>query len=198
MTWTARKRATTFDAGNGDKVRRLWTGDTSNHGGDESAADLALVSSLAFWTDDAAQIERLWLASPLGDRAKTQDRTDYRSRTIAKALAGTPLRLTPLEHRNGYAPGPNGHAPAPCPDTPDPCVAQMAALEGRVSELERLLGNRDMTIQTLQRERDEARAILSLQCACFRHVFQSVTPCWSRSKCSGFAMATKSSLKYTF
>ncbi len=56
------------------------------HGGDESSADLALLGMLAFWTQDAAQLERIFSASALGRRRKWRDRPDYRRRTIEHAL----------------------------------------------------------------------------------------------------------------
>ena len=37
-------------AANGVKFSRLWAGDTSEHNGDDSSADLALLSLLAFYT----------------------------------------------------------------------------------------------------------------------------------------------------
>jgi hypothetical protein len=56
------------------------------NGGDESAADLALLNILKFWTQDAAQLERLFSSSALGRRGKWRDRADYRRRTIERAL----------------------------------------------------------------------------------------------------------------
>jgi primase-polymerase (primpol)-like protein len=58
------------------------------HGGDDSAADLALLSMLAFYTQDPAQLERIFSDSALGQRGKWRRRADYRERTIDKALAG--------------------------------------------------------------------------------------------------------------
>jgi putative DNA primase/helicase len=53
-------------AKNGTDFERLWSGDTSGHGGDDSAADLALCSLLAFWTgNDADRIDRLFRQSGL-------------------------------------------------------------------------------------------------------------------------------------
>ncbi|PIR83675.1 hypothetical protein COU18_03275 [Candidatus Kaiserbacteria bacterium CG10_big_fil_rev_8_21_14_0_10_51_14] len=76
-----------FASKNGAKIRALYDGDTSDYGNDKSSADAALCSHLAFWTGrDASRIESLWLASPLGAREKTQDREDYRKRTIESAL----------------------------------------------------------------------------------------------------------------
>ena len=72
----------------GDKFARLWNGNGSDLVGDTSgsAIDQALVNMLAFWTKDPAQIERLWLTSPQGQRAKTQQRADYRRSTIERAF----------------------------------------------------------------------------------------------------------------
>ncbi len=76
-----------FSSKNGGKIRALHGGDTSDHNGDESSADMALCAHLAFWArKNAAQMERMWLASPLGARQKTQERKDYRDRTIATAI----------------------------------------------------------------------------------------------------------------
>lgn len=71
-------------ARNGDRFTRLWGGDTSDHGGDESAADLALLSHLSFYTPDPAQLDRLFRQSGL--MREKWERADYRERTIARAL----------------------------------------------------------------------------------------------------------------
>ena len=78
-------------ATNGDKFKRLWNGNGSDLVGDTSgsAIDQALVNMLAFWTKDPAQIERMWLASPQGQRDKTQQRADYRRSTIERAFDRT-------------------------------------------------------------------------------------------------------------
>lgn len=61
-------------------------GDIVEHGGDDSAADMALLNILAFWTNkDAAQMERIFSQSALANREKWQ-RQDYRQRTIQKAI----------------------------------------------------------------------------------------------------------------
>jgi uncharacterized membrane protein len=59
----------------------------AHHGGDDSAADLALISMLAFYTQDEEQLERLFSSSALGRREKWLRRDDYRERTIRKALS---------------------------------------------------------------------------------------------------------------
>lgn len=58
------------------------------HGGDDSVADLALAAILAYYTQDADQLERLISSSALGRREKWRGRDDYRKRTIQKALSG--------------------------------------------------------------------------------------------------------------
>lgn len=70
------------------KAKALYEGDTSEYENDGSRADMALLAHLAFWTrKDAMQMDRIWLASPLGARDKTQKRTDYRERSISAAIA---------------------------------------------------------------------------------------------------------------
>ena len=69
---------------NGEKFRRLWTGDTNDYGS-HSEADLSLCGMLAFWTGgDATRIDALFRQSGL--HRKKWDREDYRNRTITEAL----------------------------------------------------------------------------------------------------------------
>lgn len=76
-----------FRSKNGEAIRKLYDGDTSAYDKDDSRADAALLNHFAFWTrKDQEQMDRLWLASPLGKRAKTQKRIDYRNRSIAGAI----------------------------------------------------------------------------------------------------------------
>jgi hypothetical protein len=70
-------------------------GDTSLYEGDESRADLALMGMFVFYTQDDAQLERLFGASALGQRPKWRNRPDYRRRTIAKALERLSETYTP-------------------------------------------------------------------------------------------------------
>lgn len=64
-------------------------GDTSAYGGDDSAADMALMNMLPFWTGgDAALMGTIFSSSALGKREKWQRRQDYRERTIQAALNG--------------------------------------------------------------------------------------------------------------
>jgi putative DNA primase/helicase len=76
-------------ARNGEKFARLWTGDTSNYNDDHSAADMALCSLLAFWTQDPEQIDRLFRQSGL-IRPKWDEKRGaqtYGEGTIEKVLA---------------------------------------------------------------------------------------------------------------
>jgi hypothetical protein len=76
-------------AANGAKFSALYDhGDTSLYNGDDSAADLALVSMLLFWfAGDVDRVKRAFLASALGQRGKCQDRPDYIDRTIDAAAS---------------------------------------------------------------------------------------------------------------
>jgi hypothetical protein len=83
-----------FNAKNGDKFRALWedknwepflTGkrDDKTH----SAADIALIDILAFYSDNHSQIERLWKASPLSHtQPKRNTRPSWIRNIIRKAL----------------------------------------------------------------------------------------------------------------
>ncbi len=73
-----------FASKNGSKLESLY----NYKGDDTSAIDMAFCSSLAFWTGkNFNQMERIWLASPLGQRKKTQSRQNYRNSTINKAIS---------------------------------------------------------------------------------------------------------------
>ena len=69
-----------------EKILGLWSGEGFT---DHSAADLALMNYLVYWTgNDPLAMERLFGMSALGQRQKWRDRLDYRRRTIDKALLG--------------------------------------------------------------------------------------------------------------
>ena len=81
-------------ASNADKFNRLYNGDVGDYGGDHSAADMALCSIIAFYTQDEGQIERIFEGSGLV-RGKWNDRKDYRDRTISEAVNGLSEVYTP-------------------------------------------------------------------------------------------------------
>jgi putative DNA primase/helicase len=107
-------------AKNGEKFSRLWMGDTSDYGGDESRADLALSSLLAFWTDgDTVRMDHLFRQSGLyRDKWK---RHDYRERTFNKVLEGRTEFYQPREKAaaNGNGSQPKKAAGKPSPPTHD-------------------------------------------------------------------------------
>lgn len=93
------------NAGNGEKFRRLWIGDTSGYPS-HSEADLALAGLLAFWTGgDRQRIDRLFRESEL--YREKWDRDDYRERTIDKALAGRSEFYDPDARDDGATSRPN-------------------------------------------------------------------------------------------
>jgi hypothetical protein len=78
-----------FSSRSGEKIRRLWEGDSSGYPS-PSEADLALCTHLAFWTNrDAGRIDVLFRSSGLV-RDKWTEREDYRERTIQIAIEATP------------------------------------------------------------------------------------------------------------
>jgi hypothetical protein len=119
------------DAANGHRFDALFNGDTNGHGGDDSAADLALLSHLAFWTQDESQLDRLFRRSGL--YREKWERADYRQRTVTKAL----------ERTETYSPGGprvtvngTGAAVSPAPDVEWPML-DPAALSGLPGEIVR-------------------------------------------------------------
>lgn len=71
------------EAKNGEKFKKLYSGDWSNYGS-QSEADQALCNLLAFYTQDVVQIDRLFRSSGL--MREKWKRDDYREPTIAQAL----------------------------------------------------------------------------------------------------------------
>jgi len=107
-------------AKNGEKFSRLWRGDTSDYGGDESRADLALSSLLAFWTDgDTARMDYLFRQSGL--YRDKWNRHDYRERTFNKVLEGRTEFYQPGDKAsaNGNGSQPKKAAGKPSPPTHD-------------------------------------------------------------------------------
>lgn len=80
-----------FASANGAKFVRLWSGDTSDFGDDDSSADLSLCDGLAWWTNsNPAQMDRLFRTSGLM-RPKWNERRGaltYGERTIRVAIEG--------------------------------------------------------------------------------------------------------------
>ncbi len=91
---------------NGAAIGALLDGDMSAYGGDHSAADMALCSSLAFWcAGDAGRMDRMFRSSGLM-RDKWDSRrggTTYGAQTIARALEGCTEFYDPGRRRPGVA-----------------------------------------------------------------------------------------------
>lgn len=105
-------------AKNAAKFSNLYDdGNTSPYDGDESRADLALMSMFGFYSQDSAQLERLFDSSVLGQRPKWKNRPDYRRRTVDKALRELRDTYTPAQRKQPPTnpdsdfppPGSNGH-----------------------------------------------------------------------------------------
>jgi hypothetical protein len=80
----------------GEKFRALYmAGDTSEYGDDDSAADMALMNKLAFYSKDPLQLERLFSGSALARRDKWVKRADYRKSTVDAALRFVKESYTP-------------------------------------------------------------------------------------------------------
>jgi primase-polymerase (primpol)-like protein len=80
-----------FNSRNGHKIRELWNGNTSMHGGDHSVADLALCGYLATYTQgDFSKIDILFRQSGLYRSKWDEQRgeTTYGNLTISKAVEG--------------------------------------------------------------------------------------------------------------
>jgi len=93
-------------ARNGASFTKLWNGDTSEYDGDDSRADLALCSMLAFWTgNNQDRIDTLFRQSGL--YREKWERKDYREGTIAKAVENNHDTYKPgyrENHNNGHKP----------------------------------------------------------------------------------------------
>lgn len=90
-----------FSSKNGEKIRKLYEGDISEYAEDYSAADMAFCMHLAFWTQkDAERMLTIWLHSPLGQREKTQKRTDYQNMTVQHAIQATAEVYSPTDPNN--------------------------------------------------------------------------------------------------
>ncbi len=107
-------------AKNGEKFSRLWRGDTSDYSGDDSRADLALCSLLAFWTDgDPERMEHLFRQSGL--YREKWNRQDYRERTLNRVLEGRTEFYQPSQKvsANGNGSQPKETTGKPSPPTHD-------------------------------------------------------------------------------
>src|SRR5215212_9563692 len=99
-------------AKNAAKFEALWQGDISGYAS-HSEADQALVSLLAFYTQDEGQLDSLYRRSGLC-REKWLKRSGYRRSTIEKALSSLTETYTSSDDGARMVVG-NGHASLPSP-----------------------------------------------------------------------------------
>jgi hypothetical protein len=118
-----------LSAMNGDKFNTLYNGNWSGQYSSQSEADFALVDIIAFYTQNSAQIARIFRQSALGQRDKAQ-RDDYLGYMIRKSFDRQlpPVNLDNVFNAimasraaaNGATAEPGGTAAAPNPTGPEP------------------------------------------------------------------------------
>jgi len=86
-----------FTEKNGEKWKRVFHGDTSDYGGDDSRADLALITKLTFYTQDRGQLGNLFRMSGL--YRKKFERDDYRNGLLDTALGSVGEIYTPPKEK---------------------------------------------------------------------------------------------------
>ena len=146
-----------FRARNGEKIRRLYRGDTSDYPpsqsdpGFSSEADQALVNLLCPYTPNDDQLTDLWRSSGL--YRKKLDRNDYVERTIAQARKDQSWSWSPESSaRPQLTPVPNADAD----------IAICADIRAQLQAAYALIAQKDETIIILQeriRRLDERDAI---------------------------------------
>jgi hypothetical protein len=99
-------------ARNAAKFEGLWDGDITGYSS-HSEADQALISLLAFYTQDEGQLDSLYRKSGLC-RDKWLKRPDYRRRTIERALSNLTETYAPSDDGARMVGG-NGHRNLPSP-----------------------------------------------------------------------------------
>jgi hypothetical protein len=121
------------------KLRALYHGDTTSHNGDDSAADLALCSGLAFWTGpDFDRIDVLFRHSGL--YREKWERADYRRRTIEAALRNRTADDFYDWEKHGNGRNGNGSRVKKAPSPPKPAPTDPAAALGELQTLWGLTG----------------------------------------------------------
>jgi hypothetical protein len=116
-------------ARNAAKFEALWDGDITGYAS-HSEADQALISLLAFYTQDEGQLDSLYRRSGLC-REKWLKRPDYRRRTIERALSNLSETYAPSDDGARMVAG-NGHRNLPSPSP------SLHMEEGRGRKLEAL------------------------------------------------------------
>lgn len=101
-------------ASNADKFNRLCNGEYGGEYGSQSEADFALLSIIAFYTQDNEQVRRIFRCSVLGKREKAQKNDTYLNFALGKIRAKQPppVDLSALQIK------PEPPKPAPIPKAP--------------------------------------------------------------------------------
>lgn len=132
------------DAQNGAKFQQLWSGDWQGMYSSQSEADFALVDIIAFYTQNKAQIARLFRMSALGQRDKAQ-RDQYIGYMVEKSfdrqlppvdIDGLRIQFETLMRNANGAAGEPGRTPA-APATggpPPPAEPQRVAGEALTAD----------------------------------------------------------------
>jgi len=96
----------------GEKFTALWSGLWNNYFNSASEADLSVCCTLAFYTKDPVQIDRLFRQSRLvrGKWDEPRGESTYGRDTIGKALSTVTAQYTPRRRRSVAAPSSNGDA----------------------------------------------------------------------------------------
>ncbi len=145
-------------AANGEKFSRLFDGDLSAHDGRDtshSGADLALLSLLSFWSQDEAQIARIFERSGL--YRPDHWRGTYRASTLKKALnrgtfyeppasAGTITGIPPAAESSNST----TTLSLECGARVDQLEALVADLQAQLSDKDERLRDKDAQIQRMQ------------------------------------------------
>lgn len=124
-----------FTSANGDSIFRLYQGHVGDYGDDDSAADLALCSKLAFWTGGNPTIlDQMFRGSRLyrekWDKRHSSDGRTYGQMTIDKALAS----CTTYYSGNGLKSGTNPSVEQP-QETPTRGIYRVSDLREKVLQL---------------------------------------------------------------
>lgn len=155
-----------FAEPNGDKYRRLYSGDMSDYAdaehpnGNHSRADLGFLSGASFYIQDRMQLDSLLCSSGL-DRDKWRNRADYRERTITEALnrttfySGSALSShAPAQSDTGTSTSPpEAAAGAEFASSASGPARDCAELEVRLHEA---LTERDAALQDAAKQRERA------------------------------------------
>jgi putative DNA primase/helicase len=134
------------DAKNGAKVATLYSGDRSGYSS-PSEADYALIGELAFYTQDADQLERLMRGSGLNRPEKWDGRNGQYASTLRRDIE-TLLERDRAAGRETYTPGVNGHTPHERNETPQSRAERTQSVKS-VESVESRSPQGDSTLSTL-------------------------------------------------